>query len=102
MFKPQANAANRRLRTAGSIYVTWINPRHSSLDAVQIFTIVISISLRGSQRWPVRIVIRYRVTDASVTSMLGALGAQVRVLREQRGLTLERLSELSGVSSGLG
>jgi len=47
-------------------------------------------------------VIRYRVTDASVTSMLGALGAQVRVLRKQRGLTLERLSELSGVSSGLG
>ena len=69
---------------------------------MQIFTIVISISLRGSQRWPVRIVIRYRVTDASVTSMLGALGAQVQVLRKQRGLTLERLSELSGVSSGLG
>ena len=39
--------------------------------------------------------------DASVTSMLGALGAQVRVLRKQRGLTLERLSSLSGVSSGL-
>jgi len=40
-------------------------------------------------------------TDASVSSMLIALGAQVRVLRKQRGLTLERLSEMSGVSTGL-
>src|SRR6476660_3860555 len=39
--------------------------------------------------------------ESSVTSRLNALGAQVRVLRKQRGLTLERLSELSGLSTGI-
>ena len=39
--------------------------------------------------------------ESSVTSLLNALGAQVRVLRKQRGLTLERLSELSGLSTGI-
>jgi transcriptional regulator with XRE-family HTH domain len=33
--------------------------------------------------------------------MLSALGAQVRTLRKQRGFTLERFSELSGLSTGL-
>jgi len=38
---------------------------------------------------------------ASVTALLSALGAQIRVLRKQRGFTLERLSERSGLSMGI-
>lgn len=44
---------------------------------------------------------RKPASGASVTSMLSALGAQVRVLRKRRGLTLDQLSELSGLSTGI-
>jgi transcriptional regulator with XRE-family HTH domain len=33
--------------------------------------------------------------------LLTAVGAKIRVLRKERGLTLERLSELSGLSTGI-
>lgn len=36
-----------------------------------------------------------------VASMLTAIGTQLRTLRKERGLTVERLSELSGLSSGI-
>lgn len=36
-----------------------------------------------------------------VASMLSAVGAQIRSLRKERGLTLERFSELCGLSIGL-
>src|SRR3954470_5695703 len=37
----------------------------------------------------------------AISSMLQDLGNQVRTLRKDRGLTLERLSELSGLSIGI-
>ncbi|WP_433432504.1 cupin domain-containing protein [Nonomuraea sp. CA-141351] len=37
----------------------------------------------------------------SVAAMLGAVGTRVRSLRKERGFTLDRLSELSGLSTGI-
>ncbi|MHA6628080.1 helix-turn-helix domain-containing protein [Pseudonocardia sichuanensis] len=39
--------------------------------------------------------------DLPVAAMLGEVGNQVRSLRKEAGLTLERLSELSGLSTGI-
>lgn len=39
--------------------------------------------------------------EAPVASMLNAIGSKIRTLRKERGLTVERLSELSGVSTGI-
>lgn len=36
-----------------------------------------------------------------ISSLLGAVGARIRALRKERGLTIERLGELSGVSVGI-
>ncbi|WP_132880997.1 helix-turn-helix domain-containing protein [Tamaricihabitans halophyticus] len=36
-----------------------------------------------------------------ISSLLGAVGERIRALRKERGLTIERLSELSGVSVGI-
>jgi transcriptional regulator with XRE-family HTH domain len=40
-------------------------------------------------------------SDLPVAAMLGEVGNQVRSLRKEAGLTLERLSELSGLSTGI-
>ncbi|MFD1936148.1 cupin domain-containing protein [Nonomuraea mangrovi] len=40
-------------------------------------------------------------TPESVAAMLGAVGTRVRTLRKERGFTLERLAELSGLSMGI-
>ncbi|HLU54859.1 MAG TPA: XRE family transcriptional regulator [Pseudonocardia sp.] len=39
--------------------------------------------------------------DLPVAAMLGEVGNQVRSLRKEAGLTLERLAELSGLSTGI-
>jgi transcriptional regulator with XRE-family HTH domain len=39
--------------------------------------------------------------DVPVAALLGEVGNQVRSLRKEAGLTLERLSELSGLSTGI-
>jgi transcriptional regulator with XRE-family HTH domain len=38
---------------------------------------------------------------APVAAMLGEIGSQVRSIRKEAGLTLERLSELTGLSTGI-
>jgi len=40
-------------------------------------------------------------TPESVAAMLGAVGTRIRSLRKERGLTLDRLAELTGLSTGI-
>ncbi|WP_193318539.1 helix-turn-helix domain-containing protein [Nonomuraea phyllanthi] len=40
-------------------------------------------------------------TPEALASMLGAVGSRLRSLRKERGFTLERLGELSGLSTGI-